>query len=85
MSSEQDLREALIKAEVDCAMAPYAKAPAFLRSEMRQKAEQYFRENPHAVRALDMLVAKRIRDTSGETTIGGEGTARDEQKDKGGS
>jgi hypothetical protein len=55
--------EALLRAEVDRAVAPYEKsAPPFVLAKMRALAERYYRENPEAARALRRMGgAQRVK------------------------
>ena len=48
--------EALIRREVDRAVAPYARvAPPVVLRKMRQLSERYWRENPVAIQAIRMM------------------------------
>ena len=72
--------EARIRAEVDRTVAPYeGVAPPFMVAKLRELAERYWRENPVAVRALE-LRSYGERKRSG--TAGTEEDAGDDAKKK---
>ena len=62
--------EALIRAEVDRAVAPYVGvAPPVMLSKLRELSERYWRENPVAVQAL-RLKTQQQQVRSGQEAIG---------------
>ena len=64
--------EALVRAEVDRAVAPYVgKAPPVMLRKLRQLSERYWRENPVAVQAL-RLKSQQQQMRSGQEAIGPE-------------
>jgi hypothetical protein len=73
--------EARIRAEVDRAVAPYEGiAPPFMVAKLRELAERYWRENPVAVRALQ-LKGYTERSRSGEETTAPEENTGDHAKE----